>query len=54
MRRFAVAKPARKPRPKLALAGTILLGLLTSACDKCGDWAWDHPAKTCHDESQLK
>jgi hypothetical protein len=50
MSRSLVAKPARK----LLLAGALALGLLTSGCDKCGDWLWSTPAKTCHDESQMK
>jgi hypothetical protein len=58
MTRSLIAQPARSPRPsarpKLVLAGALALAFLTSGCDKCGDWAWNTPAKTCHDESQLK
>jgi hypothetical protein len=44
----------RRPIRFALIAGALALAFLTSACDKCGDWAWERGSKTCHDESQLK
>ncbi|MGA2043450.1 MAG: hypothetical protein ABSG83_08765 [Roseiarcus sp.] len=32
----------------------LALALLTSGCDKCGDYFWMGGSKSCHDQSQLK
>ena len=32
----------------------LVLALLTSGCDKCGDYFWQGGSKSCHDKSQLK
>ena len=32
----------------------LALALLTSGCDKCGDYFWTGGSKSCHDESQMK
>jgi hypothetical protein len=58
--RDAPAAPRRSARgtgaaPRRGLAPlALVLALLTSGCDKCGDYFWQGGSKSCHDESQLK
>jgi hypothetical protein len=51
-RRSAHGTRAASRRGLVPLA--LVLALLTSGCDKCGDYFWQGGSKSCHDESQLK
>jgi hypothetical protein len=49
--------PDRRDRRKarrIFLPAVVAFALLTSGCDKCGDYFWQNGSKSCHDESQLK
>jgi len=48
------ARPSRRARRGVLVPVALALALLTSACDKCGDYLRQGGSKSCHDESQLK
>jgi hypothetical protein len=52
--RCGAAPFARRAAARLLVPVALVLALLTSGCDKCGDYFWEHGSKSCHDESQLK
>jgi hypothetical protein len=52
--RTRAARRVRTATGAILIPATLALALLTSGCDKCGDYFWQGGSKSCHDESQVK
>jgi hypothetical protein len=52
--RTRAARSVRTATGAILIPATLALALLTSGCDKCGDYFWQGGSKSCHDESQVK